>query len=297
MKKILLLIFGLSINLGFSQTKQQLINSIVKVNSLQSNCIGIGCSESKQFKNFQLLKNMLSDEELFALSKHKEPVIRAYVAIEMIESQKGSVVDLLSTELTKGEDVETFRGCIISQLPLSFIIYNHYLNKIRIEAMQKNGGNNYEQDIAYKKAVATDIAMQQLDSLVLFSKQQEASLLYHYVFENRKYKENYLTRIEELAFQENEMSAFRYIKEYHIATHSTQIENYFKHNFLKADFSAGEKVFDLFWFIETLLKSNNEDHRQLAIQKLATDAVWKKRSWKFQELLKKYGIELKENHK
>ena len=99
MKKIFAIIFSLTISLCFSQTKEQLIDSIIKVNRVESDCVGINCAVSSQHKRFEKLKMKLTENELFQLSKHENPTIRTYASIELIQSEKGNICDILSSEI------------------------------------------------------------------------------------------------------------------------------------------------------------------------------------------------------
>jgi hypothetical protein len=292
MKKLLTIIFSLTISLCFSQTKEQLTDSIVKVNRVESDCVGYGCVVSPQYTRFQKLKKKLSDKELIELSKHKNPTLRTYASLELIQSQKGNVPELLSTELRKNEMVETFEGCIMDVEPVSSIIYHEYWNKIRIEASRKIKGNNYEQDLAMQKALATDLTMEKLDSIIIYSEKEVYWLLYDRTFENRKHKKSYLPRIEELAFNKNNSYAFDYLRKYYSSEYSQELENYLKTDFPKAKFQTENEVFYLHSFIETLLESKKEKFKKIAIDKLRTDDVWKDRKGWFNTTLKKYGIEL-----
>lgn len=282
MKKLLTIIFSLTISLCFSQTKQQLIDSIIKVNRVDSDCVGFGCSESEQYKNFQKLKSKLSDKELIDLSKHENPTIRTYALIELIQSNKGNVPELLSTELKKNEMFETFEGCIMDIEPISSIIYHEYWNKIRIDASRKTKVNNYEQDLT----------MEKLDSIIIYSDKEVYWLLYSRTFENRKHKESYLPRIEKLAFNKNNSYAFEYLKKNHPTRYSEKMENYLTIDFPKAEFQTENEVFYLHSFIEILLESKNENFKQIAIDKLRTEEIWKKRKDWFNTTLKKNGIAL-----
>ena len=67
MKKLVTIILSLTISLCFSQTKEQLIDSIIKVNRVESDCIGIGCVVTPQYTRFQELKKKLSDKEIIEL--------------------------------------------------------------------------------------------------------------------------------------------------------------------------------------------------------------------------------------
>jgi len=292
MKKLLTIIFSLIISLCFSQTKEQLIDSIIKVNRVESDCVGIGCMVSPQYTRFQKLKKKLSEKELIELAKHENPTIRTYASIELIQSDKGNVPELLSTELRNNEMVETFEGCIMDIEPISSIIYHEYWNKIRIEASRKIKVNNYEQDLAMKKALATDLTMEKLDSIVIYSDKEVYWLLYSRTFEDRKQNDNYLPRIEELAFSKNNSYAFEYLEKYYKSEYSEKLENYLRTDFPKAKFQTENEVFYLHSFIETLLESKNEDFKKIAINKLRTDEVWKDRKSWFNTTLKKHGIEL-----
>lgn len=292
MKKLLTIIFYLTISLCFSQTKEQLIDSIIKVNRVESDCVGRGCVVSSQYKRFQKLKQKLSDKELIELSKHENPVIRSYVSIELINSNKGNVPELLVSELKKNEMVETFEGCLIDRESTSSLVYHEYWNKIRIEIIRKTDGNNYEQDMAAKKRLATDLTMEKLDSVIIYSKKDIDWLLYNRAFENRKHNDKYLPRIEELAFNKNNAYAFDYLKKYYSSEYSEKLENYLTIDFSKAKFQTENEVFYLHSFIEILLKSKSENFKQIAIDKLKTEEIWKKHKGWFKTTLKKYGIAL-----
>ena len=290
MKKLLTIILSLTISLCFSQTKEQLIDSIIKVNRVDSDCVGIGCSESKQYKNFQKLKSKISDKELNDLSKHENPTIRTYASIELIQSNKGNVPELLSAELQKNEMVETFEGCIMGIDPVSSMIYHEYWNKIRLEASDK--GNNYERELAMKKRLETDFVMEKLDSIIIYSKKDVFWLLYDRTFENRKHKDNYLPKIEELAFNGNNSYAFEYLKKYYPSEYSKKLENYLTVDFLKAKFQTENDIYYLHSFIELLLESKNASYKKIAIDKLKNDNFWKEESGWFSTTLKKHGIEI-----
>ncbi len=290
MKNQLTIIFSLTISLCFSQTKEQLIDSIIEVNRVESDCVGIDCMVSPQYARFQSLKEKLSEKELSDLTKHENTTIRTYASIELIQSDKGNVPELLSTELQKSEMVETFEGCIIDVEPISSIIYHEYWNKIRIDASKKAQGNNNQQEQAMQKALSTDLTMEKLDSVIIYSEKEVFWLLYNRTFQNRKHKDSYLPRIKDLAFHENNSYAFDYLKEHYKSEYSERLENYLRTDFPKAKFQTDNEVFYLHSFIETLLECKNEEFKQIAINKLRTEDVWKvKKGW-FNNTLKKYGI-------
>lgn len=292
MKKLLSILYSLIISVCFSQTKEQLIDSIIKVNRVDSDCVGIGCMVSPQYTRFQKLKEKLSDKELTELSKHENPTIRTYALIELIQSGKGNIPELLTAELQKNEMVETFEGCLMDIEPIPSIVYHEYWNKIRIEASQKVKGNNYEQDLAMKKALATDLIMEKLDSIIIYSNKEVYWLLYDRTFENRKHKDRYLPRIEELAFDNNNSYAFKYLEKFYQAEYSGKLDNYLRNDFPKATFQYENEVLYLQSFVEMLLESNTDDYKQIAIDKLKIEEIWKEYNGWFKTTLKKHGIDL-----
>ncbi len=292
MKKLLTIIFSLIISVCFSQTKEQLIDSIIKVNRVESDCVGIGCMVSPQYTRFQELKKKLSDKELTDISKHDNPTIRTYASIELIQSGKGNVPKLLSAELLKNEEVETFEGCIMDIEQISSIIYHEYWNKIRLEASQRIKGDNYEQDLAMKKALATDLIMEKLDSIIIYSDKEVYWLLYDRTFENRKHKDSYLPRIEELAFDKNNSYAFEYLKKFYQSEYSEKLEKYLSTDFPKVKFQTENELVYLHLFTKILLDSKNDNYKNIAVEKLKSIEDWKGKSGWFKTTLKKYGIEL-----
>lgn len=144
---LLTIIFILAISLCFSQTKEQLIDIIIKVNRVESNCTGIACNEGQQYKRFQKLKKKLSLQELINLSEHENPTIRTYALIELIQTNKGNFKKLLATEIQKNQMVDSFYGCIIDFELVSSILFREYWKKIRIKDSKEIKANNYEQDL------------------------------------------------------------------------------------------------------------------------------------------------------
>lgn len=274
-----------------SQSKEELIDSIIKVNRVDSDCVGFGCSESEQYNNFQKLKDKLSEGELIELSKHNNATIRTYASIELIQSNKGNIPKMLSYELQKNEMVETFEGCIIGIDPVSSIIYHEYWNKIRLEASKKIKDDD-ERDIAMKNKLAIDNTMEKLDSVLINSKKEVYWLLYERAFKNRKYKIDYLPRIEELAFNYNNAYAFEYLITHYQSRYLQKTENYFRVKFPKAKFRDENEIFYLHLLIEILLNSEIEERNEIAIKKLKNNKDWEIHSSWFKRTLTKHGIEI-----
>ena len=292
MKKLLTLILSLTISFCFSQTKEELLLSIIKVDRVESNCIGYGCVKSKQYESFEKLIAIISKQELVELSNHNNSTVRTYASKALIKSNPNLASKLLQNELDNNKTVVTFEGCLINVKKTSSIIYHEYWNKIRIEAIRKTNGNNYEQDLAVKKKLTSDFIMEKLDSIVIHSGKEVDWFLYNRAFKNRKHKDSYLPRIEELAFIKNNACAFDYIKKYYSNKYLEKLDKYLTTDFPIAKFKKGNDVFYLHSYILILLESKNEKYKKIAIEKLRTDDIWKEKLGWFKTTLRKHGIEL-----
>lgn len=280
--KVLFFLILVSIN-SFSQSKKQLIDSIIKANTVDSDCVGMGCRETEQFKNFKKLKGLLNDSEMLDLALNKNPVLRTYASIELIEKEKGNVVELFSNELRLNDYVQTQDGCLISDDNVSVIIYHQYWNKIRIKAVD---------EIAKQKVVEKDVLMIQLDSLVLYSEKEVDWLLYARSFGNRIYKENFLQRIEYLAFKKNNSFAFEYLLNNYPENYKIKCENYLINEFSKAKFKTETELVCYHSFVSFLLSYKTEIFNDIVINKLKNDENWKIKEGWFLNVLDEYNIKL-----
>ncbi len=280
--RLFIFLFGIA-SFCFPQSKQELIDSIIKVNELQSNCIGYACSESNQYNNFQKLKNLLTTDELNKLTNHENGVLRTYSILEIIDSEKEIIPKLFEQELNKNEEITTFQGCIIDSNLTYSEIYQNYLGKLQLLEYENNNFNLIE----------TDSILNKLDSLVIFYPKDLYWLVYKKAFENRKYDESYLPRIKELAFEKNNSDAFDYLNKYYSERFSAEFSNYFKNYFPKAEFETENEIFYLHGFLEYLFDSENQEYHQIAVSKLKNEKSWRKDnySW-FKHSFYKYAPEV-----
>lgn len=266
---------------SFAQTKVELINSIIKNNQLESNCIGIACSESTQFQNFQKLKNISSDDELHNLTKHSNAVLRTYAIFELIDSGKGNIPELFEQELNKNEEVTTFKGCIISSDYTYSEVYHRHWNNLLLKEYEEETPN----------LIRTDSILMKLDSIVIYHPKDIYWLLYKRAFENRKYDESYLPGIKELAFEKNNSYAFEYLINNYPKEFSEETNVYFRTIFPKITFKSKNEIFYLHSFLEFLFESGNDEFIQIAKAKLKNEKSWKSESSWFKNSFKKYGVE------
>lgn len=293
MKKLLQIIFFCTSVICYSQTKEKLIKTIEKANIVESDCIGSGCMEGKQYLNFQKLKKQLTKKELLGLTKVKSPVLRSYAYREVIQPNKKNVVDFLVFELEKQESALTYEGCSQEEELVSSIVYNEYWNKIRLDALQKiKSDNEAEQDIAIQKRLESDEVMEKLDSVIIHTDNNTYWLLYLRTFENRKHKDSYIPRIEKLAFEKNNSFALLYLNKYYPIQSKQKIRAYFENEFKNMTFEQDNNYFYFEELITFLLKSDDSKFTEIAIEKLKKDrSVWKN-NYQIKELLEKRNIKL-----
>ncbi len=272
----------------FGQTKDELIKQMIDYNVLDSDCVGIACMPSEQFKRFEKLKTLISEEELLELSKHKKPIIRAYASQELINRDAKYILQIFPFEIDKNEMVETQDGCLGGFDDLSWLVYNSYRWKIASAAITKSDTVDNIRNAKIEKALADDKTFQSLNYIILYSGKDLSYLLYRSILEDNKLDSNLLPRIKDLAFKYNNSYAFDCISD----KYPEEVEKYFEKYFLKANFNSRNKVMYLDRFVEYLLDSKNEKYKNLVIRKLKKDNSWKKHvSW-IEQKLEKHKIVL-----
>lgn len=291
MQKNFLIAAFFSFGLCFSQSKEQLIDSIIKVNSLHGDCVGMPCEESLQYQNAQKLLDMLPNSELMALTKHNNPVIRTYASLRAIENGKGNPEQMLSNEINRNEYINEFDGCSSGEESVSSIIYHAYWNKIRLKSIEKISTEK-ERESTMEKALKTDVIMEKMDSTIIHSNKEIYWLLYSRCFENRKHKDSYLPKIEELAFVKNNPYAFNYLKRNYSSIYHTKLEHYLENKFPDVKFESNINDYFLNTFIQILLEERNEKYNTFVINKLRNDKQWREKSPEIEHILEKFNIKL-----
>jgi hypothetical protein len=133
MQRFFYLILLVSISLT-AQTKQQLLDSIVKDNTVwdQFSCAYYykGCPESQQYVDFEKLKFMCAERELIELTNDKNPVLRMLAIRELINAGKGNPAQFYSRELKKNQSVMLAPCCDYSLVPTTEVVYYFYEEKL-----------------------------------------------------------------------------------------------------------------------------------------------------------------------
>ena len=108
------------------------------------------------------------------------------------------------------------------------------------------------------------------------------------ILKDEKVDEDLIPRLKVLAFKQNNSFAFDRIAE----KYPDDVKNYFENDFLNADFNSSNKVWYLDRFVEYLLESQDENYKELVLQKLKKDNYWRKHLNMIEQKLEKYRIVL-----
>lgn len=148
--RTLLLTLLIAISTSYGQTKEELIDAIIKVNSLDDwdgiidrpfpgeteNNIEKEKISSNNYYNFNKLKEIVSRDELIKLTSHKNQVLRLYAIKELIEKNDIAfdLKKIIVEEIKNKKYIHVHSGCIISQELSYSILYHAYWNQVRINA-------------------------------------------------------------------------------------------------------------------------------------------------------------------
>lgn len=292
MKNYFTLLFSLLYICCFSQTKEALIDSIIEKNVFESHYVGAGGTMSEQYENFQKLVKISSEKELLKLTNHKNSVLRVYAQTYFIEQNK-NVIEIFKNELKRNNKIETFEGCLIDFEYTYSIIYHNYWNTVRLNSFTELDTIEDIRNEKMLKAVENDEKLKLLDGLIMNSDNDLYWLLYSRAFDNQKNNQLDIKQVEKLAFNNSNFYAFDYLIKNDYENQKENIERYFKNKFINANFESEKKIYYLFDFVEYLLKSKNNEYKELVIKKLNKNEYWKKYSGSnFNELLKEHQIKL-----
>lgn len=283
MKLLLNFIFLVCSLFCFAQNKQELIDSIIKGNVVDSECIGIACMPGPQYVNFEKLKKMISEKELFELGNNKSPAMRAFALKEIINLNIGNIADLYEKEMQRNENIEVEEGCLSDFKKTYSFLYSEINYRF-------NPNNNLENN----NPKSNKNIIEKVDSLLIYSKIDLDWSLYDSLFRNTKFDKGFLPRIEELAFKKNNFYALNYLRTNYSNEYESKIDNYLTTRFLKAKFKNYNKIFHLYKFVNLLLESKNEKYKKIAIEKMKSVKELYGLENSFKSLFEENGIQFVE---
>ena len=191
MKKIIIILI-LIVNTSCTDVNK-LVEEIAKVEMMEAEHIGLVGAKSEQYRNFQKLKSKASNEELRNLITHKNPILRTYIYLSLIDRKLMKPSDAFKNALRNNESFskmssdQIFGSDICTEI--YFEIVNFYPNSKR--------------------------EIQQMDSLILYEL-DENHFLQYMALKDKKHEEKYNDRIKDLAIDYHNSSAIFYIAENNI---------------------------------------------------------------------------------
>jgi hypothetical protein len=280
MKLLLNFLFIVCSMFCFAQTKQELIDSIIKGNVVDSECIGIVCMKGPQYQTFEKLKKMISEKELLELANNKSPAMRAFALKEVVALNIGNIANLYEKELRRNEEIEVEEGCLSDFKKTYSFLYNEINYRFNPNNKIENNNPKSNKNIIEK-----------VDSLLIYSKKDLDWSLYDSLFRNNKFDRGYLPRIEEMAFKENNFYALNYLRINYSNEYELKIDKYLNTRFLKAKFENYDKCFHLYEFVNLLLESKNETYKKIVVEKVKSVKKLYGLDNSFKSLFEKYGIQ------
>ena len=268
--KLLLLLCIASVSYCAAQSKEELIDVIIKRNVYESEHIG-NWMLSRQYAAFQELAGMLSKKELVKLSNHKNGVLRTYACAYLIDHNEADPAALFVNELKRSETIETLDGCLGDEDFTSQIIYFCYRTKICLEAAKDI---QYEEKAKREKAMAdiltTDSKMKELDSIVISTDLKPDYYLYRMAFENNNFSPALLPEIEKLGFQKHNPYAIGYLTTAYPEVYKDLALKHYTFQFPKLTFSDDDRNGMMYFheFLELLLKTGDKKIQQIAVNSL-----------------------------
>lgn len=179
---------------------KRLVNKIEKYNVLESKHVGEAGETTKQFRNFERLREKASYDELLLLLKHNNSVIKGYSSWALVDKMYPNLSEILYEFIRTEEVVISMDGCIQMEqkLTTSFydrVYYQHFYNKLSI-----------------KDSIFFQSQIKKLDSVILYTKKPH--YLLYYALSNNNANPNHYDRIRHLAFNNKYVSAIEALAVY-----------------------------------------------------------------------------------
>lgn len=307
MKKLLITTFFLISIITFGQTKEELIDAIIKNNSLDGDD-GMFDSEfddettktkkisSNNFENFEELKKLISKDELINLTNHKNQDLRLYSIRELIKQNDNSIniVKIILDEIQNETYIQTHEGCIISEDLTYSIIYHDYWNQVRLNALKKfNENDDEKRELIMQKAQENDNLLKNINNEIIKLNKDVYWLIYARIFEIKKYDENSKSYITKLLFENNNSYAFDYLRQNYQNEFEQISKTYFENYFEKQNFETDNQVTYLFNFTEFAFQNNDKELIARIIKKLKNSEGWRSKSGLFEyQIFEKYNVKI-----
>jgi hypothetical protein len=207
-----------------SQTKDDIIKQILKINRLESEMRGLSVyidssemtasekaerykipSDYDNYENFQALIKIISHQDLVDLTKNESGVLRMF-ALRALIKQRDYNYDyhnFFLREFKRKDSIESQYGCIISTQPTYEILLQDW-----------SGNWNYARSTGAKEdSKFLDKILKPIDSFILVDKYEFYDAVYEDIFDRQKFDTSLNHRILELIDTKLNFWAFNYFKD------------------------------------------------------------------------------------
>lgn len=261
-------VLTLSFTTSCGQTTTEIVDEIAERNLVEHEIVGFSAQRSENYKNFEKLKKTANLFSLVELTAHRNSVVSCYAAWALIDKGYSDLPSIFSQFLKTDRSVETFSGCIMSTDNLSSSFYSRFWHQTK----DKKGNQ----------------ILQTLDSLIIYDNRPGWHLLER-ALKNRLYPRRYNQRIATLAFEEGYTDAISYLSNWYKAEYKEEIQQVLIKRLLNTEFSN----LDVNIYYETvaeLLDHNDDNIKQVVMEKLRDDRNWENDKEKFLILFKQHSI-------
>ncbi len=176
------------------------IDEISNHNMMESEYVGFGGSESDEFKRFQKIKSIATDEELIKLLNHKNAIVRTYGFLGLIEREKMKSSEAFEKAL---ETNDSFSKMIADQILESDICTEIYFDIIN-------------------RTSKTDQQIRAIDSIIIY-KIDSTHFLHRMALKDKKYQSKFDSRVRDLAEKYRNEEAIFYLDKHAIEIDTTKI--------------------------------------------------------------------------
>ncbi len=293
---------------GFSQTKQAIMDTIIKINSLddepniraanfnEDKFYSSNATNSNNYYNFEKLKRLLSQEELVDLADNPNKVLRLYSLRERIWNYDPTIdiKKVFLNELKRKDTIQTISGCLIGYDITYSIVYHDYWNAVRSKALEnsKNATESEEDRIA-NAALLNDKRMLETNEAIIGLDCDLYWLIYDRVFDGLIYDKKLNPAIANLAYKYNNRYAFEYLKKRYPDDYANIEKDYYTNIFPYADFETDNGVFYLLDFAKRAFEINNQEYIDIVLKKLRESKTWRYRESAFKaQIFEPYNVKL-----
>lgn len=252
-----------------SQPLLTIIDNIVKINELQSERVSVAGFKSENYKNFTLLKEVATVDELVQLTDHENATVACYASWALVTAGYSDVKTIFQKFVLNDKLVTTYNGCIKEDSCLSTEFYLKYW--CSINTLTRTG----------------DEALLDFDHIILYSKVQNYTLL-DIVFQNRVFDKSCEDQIAYLAFHKGYREAVFYLCDWYRGKYADKIKEVLKQYLDNTNFTQTGMV-DYYRCIKELFKFKDTNIRKKILTKIQEDRCWENKE-EFISLLRENGI-------